>query len=854
MIFDEDKYQKGYIDLVALLFPWVRRFVFMGDRYQGGHHEPNTDCKLNDPEKLGNMAMLAPLSARYITGTWRCSAPIANLTRTPSFSRGHGLLAFAHVTPNNGRDLEPFFPNKSPEELERLSKQAGRYLCSEARVAWSSALSGNPGTTFAGSQGLTSPLSIVEVDDTVLRYVSPEITHAVLTRSNNLIVVVKLVSGGHHDQLILMNEIWSKVLSYRHEYFANGRVARIRPEDSYDIKKVIGRPLPADVTITMAGPPDKLTNADFLRECGMEYDFADFIDPDSAVPVKVGKRLNPDDEIYKANPTFKVHMLHTKEVELTKEPVLVEPEAALAPKLPTKLPFASLDALDEQHHSTVLQRFDAELSHKNLYSEQYRDDLLHRKDATELLRAAAKKSRKPRGKVLQDMLSKGRDNPLMYKPAAWYWGADQRNVDAASFSAGMSQRIRRADYRSNLAEIKDEAGYGSALWLALCKTSGWNPGEVVPLTNDDVYSAMEVFEGRRADRSKSLQKSSLNRAEPDYIGLLTAKNQWKLKDEDFKKAKGLQPIFIRADKYLFQFGWVGVLLLDRIIRDMPPTIYLHAKKTLEQLETWCGTYANYSHHEMLDMSGFDGSVRGGAVNLMCHLMKRYNIPQHLIDVYADDKADFKTRTIHFGLMTLSGEIFTWLTNTMFSLAREALKFDLPYHTPIAVSGEDMCRETGRPVSDDWHLYEPYDHCVEKRQVSEYGSFCSFTIKGGLMYKNPIILYKRLRGLIEAGKTNDIALGYFAMMAHNYSFGDLLLDVMTPRELEHQAGVNTIMFNLRDVPGVPKMDYSLLRKVHLDVLDRGRDLDFLQKLLNFLPDLVVSEGPPITDRQVLYDEA
>jgi len=238
-------------------------------------------------------------------------------------------------------------------------------------------------------------------------------------------------------------------------------------------------------------------------------------------------------------------------------------------------------------------------------------------------------------------------------------------------------------------------------------------------------------------------------------------------------------------------------LLYCILDEFPDSIYIHAKKTISDAKGWFKQWtAHWDAHEMLDMTGLDGSVRGGAVNMMRLIMHRYGVPQEDIEEYVRDKRDFHTRTRTLALMTLSGEIFTYLINTLFCLSRECLKYALPKGCAIAQTGDDTDRQAGYPVSEDWVNWAPYDHCVEKRYESRRGSFASFNIYQGCLYKDPVILLGRLLGQLERGNANNIALGYFELFSHNYVLADTLYDVMDSEELEHQNAINDVMFHWR----------------------------------------------------------
>jgi hypothetical protein len=101
-----------------------------------------------------------------------------------------------------------------------------------------------------------------------------------------------------------------------------------------------------------------------------------------------------------------------------------------------------------------------------------------------------------------------------------------------------------------------------------------------------------------------------------------------------------------------------------------------------------------------------------------------------------------------------------------------------------------------------------DTCVEKREISDRGSFCSFAIKDGVAYKDPVVLFRRLMIHLTRGAVDNIALGYMDLFAVNYNLGDKIYEAMTPLEMEHHAAVKHIMFNLKKYGYTgPKIDYD-----------------------------------------------
>jgi len=159
-----------------------------------------------------------------------------------------------------------------------------------------------------------------------------------------------------------------------------------------------------------------------------------------------------------------------------------------------------------------------------------------------------------------------------------------------------------------------------------------------------------------------------------------------------------------------------------------------------------------------------------------------------------------------------------LFNTIHTLARECLKFGHEPGDSIAVSGDDVLKWQRRPIATAWWRWSHSDTSVEKRYADKRGEFCSFFVFKREIFKDPVILYRRLKGQIERGRVDEVALGYFEMFAIQYRLSDRLYDLMTEQELTYCAAINRIMFNWKRVTGSNViLPWS---KVHVDFRDQS----------------------------------
>jgi len=557
--------------------------------------------------------------------------------------------------------------------------------------------------------------------------------------------------------------------------------------------------------------------------------------------------LRYDDPVYKDAYNFRPY------IEEMLEPIIEEvvPQEINIPrpKLPTHIPLVNEEDLWERFNGNVMERYEAELSWKNLFSEQKPDLPYRRLDYVHYARVLHSKSKqrdRRSGITISRLLSepKSYENPLYFKPQALNWGQNQRSDDGPSFSAGVAQRIRRMTYEENRIEYREQEAFGNHLWMKFKTFMQWtDPEKYDEMAYEDAFYR---FQERRADRSGTLKQMSLNRADPDYVDFLTAKTQWKMKDKEFPVAKPLQPIFVRSDAYLFKFGPWGIYLLNKFLKAVPPNVYIHAGKTWAQMQDWFSKhFIDGQNFQMSDVKGLDGVVRGAALTFFAHFMRHFGVPDQIVEDYLEDKMDMKTATMHFGIMTFSGEVFTYLINTVFAIAVELAQLQIQIGDPYGGSGDDGIHNERPPDPE----YEEWEHIIpieHKRYVSDVGDFCTYLVKNGIIIKEPIVFYKRLMGQIERGKLKDSLLGYFQLFSQQYALGDLLYDILSDEQMDCVAQINTVFFNLKRYHYTKSLPWEKLRVIEEEYEWRDEQVaqTFWQDMGKFDLDVL-----PLTDTQV-----
>jgi len=286
------------------------------------------------------------------------------------------------------------------------------------------------------------------------------------------------------------------------------------------------------------------------------------------------------------------------------------------------------------------------------------------------------------------------------------------------------------------------------------------------------------------------------------VDFLSAKTQFKAKALDGPdiKAKALQPLFVRSDAYIFKHGPYGIYLLTMLLKHCPHYLYIHAKRSFAEMKDWFITEFMSAIYHMFDTIGFDGSARGEAVELMANVFGHFSLPADFISDYKDDKTDFHTASIAFAIMTFSGEIWTFLTNTFKQLGRMVTQFDFKPGDKIAIAGDDFTSLRRPPIHQDWWMWQKFEFGELKYDAKPVGDFCSYMIHNGHLYKLPSLLWRRLKAHEEMGNLDNVVLGYFEMFTQLYNVGDMLTAQLPEKELDAVSLLQNFFFNIRRITG------------------------------------------------------
>jgi len=808
LVLDENKYPPGYIAMYAILNPTVKNIVFLGDPWQANWHWP-TPTRLN--EELSEMQYYMNYAKGYIIGTWRFAGMSAAFWRMPSYSRNLGNWAFTRAIPATWEALKQYFPWENDSTLLDMWAERQEYTAAHFQAQFAEEIRQSDARSFSASIGVTVPLAIIHIDEGVLRGSDCRLIYTAMTRSWNIIFVINWVHNRTAEQHMARHPVFSKLEYYRQNYVL-GKRTEFNPDYSVSIRECT-EPFPDHLKLWMAGPFEKCTNFDQIKQWWPKESWANTIDPDAT---RGGARLSENEPAYEGQWHF--HPFIDPIEEYHEVPGVTDPivqEVSPVPvKVKTSIPPGDRVGFVEFHSAQVKERFEAELQVKGHYSAQFEDLPRQRFDSAEIFAqmvestsGSTKRVRKARALERIKQIKGTADDPTMTHDPILLWAAFQRSDDHVTWLASKQQRIRFSSIAQNLANLQEQTNFGLQCWESFRLYMGWeNP---VPWDENRYHACVERFQEKRGERTEALKKGSLNRADPNFEIMVNLKQQLKLKDEEWKPAKAAQPVWIHPDHQLFTEGPYGMLLLDLLLEHKPPYWHFHARESYDSFATWVDKYlADVQMFSMNDLVGQDQSCQGWAVTVLKQMMMWFNFPEHAIHEFVNNKLIKSLGGKAFiAIMTDSGEVWTFLINTVSSTARECFMYDLKPGFPQANGGDDTMSPLKGPINPDYEAYRLMDPCTDKRYDSERGDFTAHCVKNGVLFRNPIILLKRFMVRVAAGKGEDAVLGYGDAWAHNYALSEKLVGAMREDELEAHAIMTRIFMNLKREGLKTRMDWS-----------------------------------------------
>jgi len=381
-----------------------------------------------------------------------------------------------------------------------------------------------------------------------------------------------------------------------------------------------------------------------------------------------------------------------------------------------------------------------------------------------------------------------------------------RQDDAATFAAAIEKRITLLTPEQNRANFADASVLaGPALWNSLCRALQLS----APIPwNAEFFEVCHIENQRNRVFRKPLEMllAAHTRDEPDLdirkIQIIM-KQEYKKKSESMAgDAKAGQTLAVFHTAVLFTFGGLGRYLTYHLEKLLPSNIYIHLRRSPSDLSEWLKTNSWEDFVDCVDndYTAFDQSQDATALFLEIELMRHFNVPSDMIELYYWLKTESRSWLGPFGIMRFTGEWSTFLFNTLFSIAYSHTKYSFSPGMLQCYGGDDSSFNGVPSLRPDWPLYERLFSLTSKEIRSDRPTFCSWRLTSQGIFKDPALVQARLHHAF-ANLTAPLVLpSYFLEHAFAYDLGENLHQYLTPFEEScHSANSSIFHQNRRLIP-------------------------------------------------------
>nr|QEV82110.1 polyprotein [Grapevine Kizil Sapak virus] len=356
--------------------------------------------------------------------------------------------------------------------------------------------------------------------------------------------------------------------------------------------------------------------------------------------------------------------------------------------------------------------------------------------------------------------------------------------DQITFWAAIKKRLRFAEPEKNFRSYEKKKSMGEYMFRVFLKhvpLDGRRNGEMLK-------EALNEFEVTKLRRSAELLASNAIRSDPDTRedeAKIFLKTQMCTKFEKrFCEGKAGQTIACFHHNILVKFSPYCRYMEKKLAEAVRKSgkIYIHQKKNFDELnefvkENYKGSICVESDYEAYDRSQ-DATVLAFEVALMRHL----HIQQEVIDDYILMKCTLGSKMGSLAIMRFTGEFCTFLFNTMANIAFTAMRYQWRDEV-ILFAGDDMCAFGNLPLSrenDDF-----FKRMTLKAKVNRVRRpmFCGWILTPDGLYKEPALLYDRLRIAKEKDRLHECLNSYFEEFMYAYKLGSRLDLYMTEEQME-----------------------------------------------------------------------
>nr|QEV82115.1 polyprotein [Grapevine Kizil Sapak virus] len=356
--------------------------------------------------------------------------------------------------------------------------------------------------------------------------------------------------------------------------------------------------------------------------------------------------------------------------------------------------------------------------------------------------------------------------------------------DQITFWAAIKKRLRFAEPEKNFRSYEKKRPMGEYMFREFLRH--------VPLDSrrngEMLKEALNEFEMTKLKRSAELLASNAVRSDPDtredQVKIFLKTQMCTKFEKRFCEGKAGQTIACFHHNILVKFSPYCRYMEKKLAEAVHKSgkIYIHQKKNFDELnefvkENYRGTTCVESDYEAYDRSQ-DATVLAFEVALMRYL----HMEQEVIDDYILMKCTLGSKLGSLAIMRFTGEFCTFLFNTMANIAFTAMRYQWRDEV-ILFAGDDMCAFGNLPLSREHDDF--FKRMTLKAKVNRVRRpmFCGWILTPDGLYKEPALLYDRLRIAKEKNRLHECLNSYFEEFMYAYKLGSRLDLYMTEEQME-----------------------------------------------------------------------
>ncbi|UQS94385.1 MAG: replicase [Bramycfau virus 7] len=785
LVVDEiSKYPPGWLDLVLAIKPFITTVVLLGDAEQCTWHEPNSDCQLNDAMTYPASAdYLVPWISEYQVGTRRLCIFIATMFNIPTTSKD---------------DTSRIYFSDSTVSDWPIVVVSGNMVNRVSAVS--------PGTVVTGnsSQGCdwNCPYQLV-ISSPMLTYLDRRLLWTCVTRGSKDLYIVWDFKWNDKNRLLVQKD---PLLNTLYRYYASGCDPKYSKTDFDQFQYVGNFTAAVHSKRSLCAPIEEFTNLHLIDTTkvylGHNDDVMSMAEMHAqgiiTIPspkggsraetifraTKVGAEDNVDALTYYSL-VDPVPMQH----ENVREPEVVDPE------IREHTLRAELETLAERSDGRLRDKFVRELQLGDLFSDQI-EDLPLKKHNAHLVSSSI-----PSDVLQTDAI----DDRTLTDPRFLQPAHHMKTSDKVARKAAIKKRLRFVKPGQNEKEFIEASEFvGPALWESLCQMmpklrfkQPWDPA---------LFEACELEnEKNRFDvKSKDFLVAMKKRASPEWGAQwvqkpaeywdLSFKQEWKAKSETlWQDAKALQTLVTMHESVFQSLGGIARYITKKVLSLCPGNLVLYLGLSPDDLneivkERWRDVTSQTN-----DFTAFDSGQDASFLYIEIELMKALSIPKHHIEEYRKLKMSAITKYGHIAILRFTGELFTFVFNSLANIAITNLRFHLSMTSgPRFLSlfgGDDSAINGVMRERSTWKQFEPHIRLKFKREVTKRPNFVGWILSSKGIIKNPTLLWYRWRLKKELGKLPEVLLSYAYELSFAMRHPDLF-SYLTEEELEAHGQIVT----------------------------------------------------------------